>query len=150
MSILFTADIQAEWGNLDLCQQMWDEVVEICKKEKIKYIAILGDLKQAHNPVDIRVIKWWQKAIRTAKKLNIVVIIMLGNHDRVGAYSNADNWLSILKRAGAVTFDKPATFTADDITLYLLPFDNETNTRLGARKCKESQLLNVSGVISGL
>src|SRR5580704_11203547 len=148
MSIIFTADWQAEWSNLDTCEQAWAEVLNICQKEKLKYIVVLGDLKQAMNPVDVRVVTWWQNAIRKAIKRNLEVIILLGNHDRVGAYSNAGNWLSILRRAGAITFDEVGLRKCGEITLYLLPYENETNTRVMASKCKEmlSQTLNKTGI----
>lgn len=137
MSILFTADIQAEFSTLDKCDLAWKEILHICEKRSIKYIVVLGDLKQAMNPVDIRVIKWWQTAIRIAIKKGYVVILLRGNHDLIGNYSGAEDWFSILKRAGAIVFNKPGAFIADDITLYLLPYTRPNETRLGARKCKE-------------
>jgi hypothetical protein len=134
MSILFTADIQAEWSNLDRCNGAWNEILTICKKEKLKYIVLLGDLKQAMNPVDIRVVKWWQYAIRKARKHKLIVLILLGNHDRVGAYSNADNWLSILKHAGGITFDRPGIYQAGEYTLAMLPYMGVSETRVEAKK----------------
>src|SRR5437660_6903781 len=108
MSILFTADIQSEWSNLDLCQQAWDEVIQICKREDVTCIVVLGDLKQAMNPVDVRIVAWWQESLIRATRRGISVVLLLGNHDRVGAYSNADNWLSTLKKtSGVYLYDKP-------------------------------------------
>ena len=134
MSILFTADIQAEWSNLDTCQECWDEILKICKKQRIDTIVILGDGKQAYNPVDIRVVKWWQHAIRTAIKLGIRVLWLLGNHDRVGQYTDADNWLPILRRAGAITFDKPTVYKVGKQRLFMLPFSRVAQTKYDAKK----------------
>lgn len=138
MSILFTADIQAEWSNLDTCEEMWNEVLSISRKNNVDLICVLGDLKNVYNPVDVRIIQWWQSAIRRIKHNGIEILILLGNHDRVGAYNSADNWLSILRRAGAHTFDKPNTFKWHDTSLYLLSYQNESGTRLGAVQCKEA------------
>lgn len=129
MSILITSDIQAEFNNLDLCQQAWDEILSICKKQDIKTIGYLGDGKQAYNPVDIRVIRWWQDAIKTARKKGILVIYVNGNHDRIGRYSEADNWLPILRRAGAKVFDKPSTIECMGIRLFVLPFSSNSDAK---------------------
>src|ERR1700756_761388 len=138
MSILFTADFQAEWRNLDNCEQAWNEILNICKERKVRTIVVAGDLKQAMNPVDVRVIKWWKSAFSRAVKRKLTVLVLLGNHDRVGAYSNADNWLSIFKRKGVYLFDKPGTHVADNYTLYLLPYTDDSVTRLNATSCKET------------
>lgn len=132
MSFIATGDFQAEWSNLDRCQQAWDEILDICKKDSIKLICVLGDLKQAMNPVDVRVIKWWQRAIRKAKKQSRDVLIVLGNHDRVGQYSESDNWLSILRRAGAVTYDKPGIYNWVGGRIFILPFCSDGNAKRGA------------------
>lgn len=134
MSILFTSDWQTDWQNLDKCHDAWNEVLKICDTQNCKYICILGDLKQAMNPVDCRIITWWQNAIRKAAKNKLIVLVLLGNHDRVGAYSNADNWLSILRRAGAVTFDNPGQYKAGEITLHMLPYTSVSETRVWAKK----------------
>ena len=138
MSFIVTSDFQAEWENLDRCNTAWNEILSICKKQKLGLICVLGDLKQAYNPIDIRVVQWWQYAIRKAKQKGYKVLILLGNHDRVGAYSSADNWLSVLKRAGAITFDKPGQYKWRNYVLTLLPYSNDSDARLNAKECKEA------------
>lgn len=138
MSILITSDIQCEWNNLDLCEQAWNECLDICKERHIKTIAYLGDGKQSYNPVDIRVVRWWQDAIRQAIKRNISVLYNLGNHDRVGQYTDADNWLPILRRAGAETFDTPGIKDLEWCRLFVLPFSrNDVAKRNIQRFLKE-------------
>lgn len=131
MRILITGDFQAEWQNLDLCQRAWEEVLDIAESRKLTAIAVTGDLKRVYNPVDVRVVKWWQKAIAEAKKRLLDVIIVLGNHDRVGQYSEAENWLPILKRAGAFCASKPREFYVRGGQLLALPFctDKEEQRR---------------------
>lgn len=134
MKAIFSGDFQAEWKNLDLCQQAWNQILDICKEQKLELIVLLGDLKNNYNPIDGRVVIWWQNAIIKAIKLRYKVLILLGNHDRFGSYNESDNWLKILRRAGAITFDKPSVYSTDAGSLYLLPYTNVPNTRLGARK----------------
>jgi DNA repair exonuclease SbcCD nuclease subunit len=119
---LVTADLQAEWSTLDLCEQAWEEILHICLKRHIKIIVFCGDGKEAYDPVSIRVIKFWQHAIHTAYKLGIVVYYLRGNHDRIATYSEAGDWLSILKRAGAITFSSPGVVKVDDHRFFFLPF----------------------------
>jgi DNA repair exonuclease SbcCD nuclease subunit len=140
MSIIITSDIQAEFNNLDLCQQAWNEILSICKEQDIKTIADLGDSKQAYNPVDIRVIRWWQDAIRRAVKKGIKVLKLLGNHDRVGQYTDADNWLPILRRAGAQTFDTPKVIFSDwGGRIFLLPFSKADEAKRNIKRLLKSK-----------
>jgi DNA repair exonuclease SbcCD ATPase subunit/DNA repair exonuclease SbcCD nuclease subunit len=134
MSFIVTADLQAEWGNLDLCTQAWDEILHICHKEHIKTIVFAGDGKEAYDPVSIRVIKWWQKAIRKARKLGIRVLYLRGNHDRISTYSEAGDWLSIMRRAGAKTFSTPGVIDDGDRRLFFLPFAKVKQTKEWAKQ----------------
>jgi|ERR1700734_2141191 len=148
MSVIFTADFQCEWSNIDRCQEAWEEILHICKKYKLKYIAVLGDLKQAMNPVDLRVVKWWQSAIRKAVKLGYKVILLRGNHDMIGNYTGAEDWFSILKRAGAITFSKSGTYRiSDEITLTLIPYLGVNETRVVARNAQETLSSNAINIL---
>jgi DNA repair exonuclease SbcCD nuclease subunit/predicted ATPase len=133
MSFICTADLQAEWGNLDLCDKAWDEVLHNCKKYKLKTIVFAGDGKEVYDPVSIRVIKWWQRAIRKARKLEITVIYLRGNHDRISTYSESGDWLSILRRAGATTFSRPGVVNNGDRRLFFLPFANVKQSKEWAK-----------------
>lgn len=122
MSFVCTADLQCEWQNLDLCEKAWDEVLHHCKKYHIKTIVFAGDGKEAYDPVSIRVVKFWQKAIHKAREQGITVYYLMGNHDRISTYSVAGNWLSILRHAGAITFSRPGVVQDDDRRFFFLPF----------------------------
>jgi DNA repair exonuclease SbcCD nuclease subunit len=132
MAFLTTADFQCEWSNIDKCQQAWDEAISICKERIIKIIIVLGDLKQAMNPVDVRVIKFWKRAFKKAKKNGIIVIAVLGNHDRVGQYSESDNWFEIFDQKGVVCFDKPGVYDTGEERLFILPYCNTGDAKRGA------------------
>lgn len=135
MRALFTGDLQAEWAVLDECSSCWDEILDICAKHRLQFIVICGDLKRNYNPVDVRVIKWWLKAIEKARRKDLRVIIINGNHDRVGMHSDAKNWLPILQKAGAETYDHPDTIYTPGGSLFLLPFNSSVKQlRKQARK----------------
>jgi hypothetical protein len=46
VKLLFLADIQADFENLDLCAKMADEVLRICKEHKLEGFVAAGDLKR--------------------------------------------------------------------------------------------------------
>lgn len=122
MRWLFTADLQAEWQNLPTCRRVWKQMVREAVNSRLEGICIAGDLKRQYNPVDIRVIKFWQWAIESAVSHNLNVKILLGNHDRIGQYSDDKNWLSVLKRAGAQVYDEPQIVRVTDGWLAMLPY----------------------------
>lgn len=127
MSFLFTGDLQAEWANLELCTLIWNQALDICQKEKLEGIVVCGDGKRHYNPIDGRVVLWWQRAIRKARERGFAVLYLLGNHDRFGMYTDSRNWLPILRRAGAKVYDEPDVYdTREGYTLHMLPFRTST------------------------
>lgn len=122
MRILVTADFQAEWINLQQCRQAMRQIESLVVEHKLEAVVIAGDLKAHYDPVQIRVIQFWQNAIRRLRKLGVRVLILLGNHDRIGMYTDNQNWLSILRRAGAETFDTADAAQMSDGEIMMLPF----------------------------
>ena len=139
MRILVTADVQAEWSCLPQCRRMLKQIKRLVKQYDIEAVVIAGDLKAAYDPVQVRVIQFWQGAIHQLRKLGVRVLVLLGNHDRIGMYSDAQNWLSILRRAGAETFDTAEVVDVGDGTIAMLPFTTSVSllrkraTRLAKR-----------------
>jgi hypothetical protein len=122
MRVIISGDFQAEFHNLDKCERVWKFILAQCDKHSLEAIVLTGDIKQSYNPVDLRVTKFWFKAIEKAISKKIRVIILLGNHDRLGLYTDSRNWLSLLRKAGAETFDKPGVCELQDGKLAMLPF----------------------------
>jgi DNA repair exonuclease SbcCD ATPase subunit/predicted phosphodiesterase len=122
--VLITADWQAEWGNLDLCDKSIDEILHICKKKKLDMVVFAGDLKNQYNPIDGRVTQWWLRTIHKLKAKGLDVIIVMGNHDRFGLYADAQNWLGTLAEAGAKVYDSPGVLVSGGSKLFILPFSN--------------------------
>jgi len=122
MRILVTADVQAEWSCLPQCRQALCQIKLLVKQYDLDAVVVAGDLKAAYDPVQVRVIQFWQGAIHQLRKLGVRVLVLLGNHDRIGMYSDAQNWLSILRRAGAETFDTAEVVDVGNGTIAMLPF----------------------------
>lgn len=123
---IISSDWQTEYSNHDECVIAWEFILRLCKKYSLEAIVLGGDLKSQYNPIDVRVIKFWQKAIEKAIAKNIRVIILLGNHDRLGLYTDKKNWFSILRKAGAETFDSPGVCELTNGKIAMLPFTTST------------------------
>ena len=126
MRVLVTANWQSDFDNLHLCEQAWMQLLNYSQRQNvddIDAIVVAGDLKRVYNPVDARVTNWWAGAISRAVKLGIKVILNLGNHDRVGQYTDAVNWFPVMRKAGAICIDKgPKVIEVGDGKLAMLPF----------------------------
>lgn len=111
------------------------QIKALVVKHHLEAVVFAGDLKAHYDPVQIRVIQFWQNAIRRLRELGIRVLVLLGNHDRIGMYDDAQSWLSILKSAGAETFDNLVTVQMDGGRIAMLPFTTSAkllNQRAGA------------------
>lgn len=122
MRILLTSDWQTEFANLDLCEQALVELIAAGKKHKPDAIIHAGDLKDAYNPVDIRVAKFWVRAIKQIKDAGFRFIILLGNHDRISQSLESKNWLDILRAAGAETVTQPKAKPIGNGYVWFLPY----------------------------
>lgn len=122
MKLLITSDTQADMSNLDLCQTSWEELLEAADKYKPDAILHLGDFKERYSPVDVPVVQWAIRAIKTVKKAGYRFIALAGNHDRISQTAESKNWLDILRTAGAETVSTPKIKTIGNGTAAFLPF----------------------------
>jgi DNA repair exonuclease SbcCD nuclease subunit len=106
MKVLLTSDWQCDFSNLDQCELAKKELFKLAKQYSVQSLIIVGDAKQQYNPIDARVPRFWVQFIQEAKRRSLTVEFLLGNHDRIGQYADAQNWLPILAAAGATVHDK--------------------------------------------
>ncbi|MDE2104407.1 MAG: metallophosphoesterase, partial [Patescibacteria group bacterium] len=143
--MLVTADWQTEFANLDQCERAAKDVLRICAFKKLTTVAFAGDLKRAYNPVDVRVTRFWLDFISRLRKRNLEVLLVLGNHDRVGMYADASNWLPILRRAGARVFDRAKANVLPGISV--LPFCSSVEKMRRASRKLAAQQRGSRGVL---
>jgi DNA repair exonuclease SbcCD nuclease subunit len=122
MRLLLLSDSQADFGNLDQCQTSIDEVLESANKYSPDAIIHAGDLKDAYNPVDIRLVKHWVRVTRQIVDAGYRFIVLLGNHDRISQSFQSKNWLDILRAAGAETVVSFKSKRVGDGQVYFMPF----------------------------
>lgn len=126
MRLLLTSDWQTDVANIDLCQISLKELKAAAKKHKPDAIILAGDLKDQYSPVHIQVVQFWVRAIRELRALEIPVSVLLGNHDRVSQSVESDNWLDILRAAGASAVASPRWKNIGDGSVAFLPFTKDT------------------------
>lgn len=128
--ILFTGDWQGSWANISRLEKFLDWLALQAVACKAKQVVILGDLKEALNPVDVRVTN---TLITSISKLHDATgerpIILLGNHDRIGMQDDSGDWLQIFAAAGAETISEPKTIVRGDWRFHGVPYygNNETS-----------------------
>ena len=130
MRLLLTSDSQAEFSNLDLCEQSLGELLQAITKYKPDAVIHGGDLKEALNPVDIRVVKFWVRAVRRIVATGVPFFINLGNHDQIGQSVDSTHWLDVLRAAGARVAIKPRCVSVADGTLAFLPYTRDKKREL--------------------
>lgn len=130
MKLLLTSDTQAEFNNLDLCEISIQELIAAANKYKPDAIIHAGDLKELYNPCDLRVVKFWVRAVRAIKEEGFRFIILLGNHDRLSQSVDSKNWLDILRAAGAETISRPRVKQIGDCGVAFLPYTSDKKEEL--------------------
>ena len=81
--ILFVNDIHIARERLHDFQLNWGEAIDICKKRKIKYIVVGGDLFEARHSQSLAVLTTIMSAIEASFRFGIHVVLANGNHDKV-------------------------------------------------------------------
>ena len=123
MKIIFVGDLQTSVENLDLLGQIMDQIYAL----EPNVLVMPGDLKEAYNPVDVRVLNFIMFEILRFTKHSCPVIVDLGNHDRISLTSETESWLPALVRAGAQVAYKEEIFNIENLKLFMLPFRNRVS-----------------------
>jgi len=130
--VLLSGDWQGAWSNISRLEQFERWFLERTVALKAKQVVLLGDLKEALNPVDIRLANYIVAALgRIADASGAPPILLLGNHDRTGMQDNAGDWFPLLKAAGAITITDPTTVRAGAWRFHGVPYygDHETSRK---------------------
>lgn len=120
--IIFCADLQVDYENLDLCRQVVQQMLDFGEEKRARAIVFLGDVKERLNPIDGRCLNFVMRMIARFRKAGIEVHILLGNHDRFGLHSDEESWLTSLGKAGANVYAKETAVVVGHFDLYFLPF----------------------------
>lgn len=134
MKLLLWSDLQCHFSNIAECQIATKELLRTAAKEKPDVIINAGDLKDEYSPISQSVLKECVRATKQIVGAGYRYIILKGNHDRESQSPEAEDWLSVLRAAGAEIVTKPRTMEIVDTRIAFLPYysDREDLKRYAA------------------
>jgi DNA repair exonuclease SbcCD nuclease subunit len=103
MKILRLGDPHVKPNNIKESDALMVFVFNKCKELKVDRLEILGDLADTHSILRLEVLEFWQNWIRKLSKNKIQTIILRGNHDVGGDYSNDYSWLHVFGHLENIT-----------------------------------------------
>lgn len=133
MKVLFTADWQASWNNLDRLDSCVAEILETCESKSISTVAILGDIKHTLNPVDQRVTNRILDIAHRFTEADIRLIALKGNHDQLSTHSE-ESWFPTLEAFGMTVADTPGIHEVNGVHFAVLPFERDREALLANAK----------------
>lgn len=108
MKILVTGDWQCSITNLDRCLILKDQIVGLLKaSSKIEntFFLHLGDVKEAHNPVDVRVTNFIVEAFQEIRQNCTGIFFVKGNHDMISAHDGTTSCIPLIASLRATVAD---------------------------------------------
>ena len=97
MKIIRVGDPHAKYGNLKESHALMDFVVSKFKDKNADRLELLGDLYDTHNTIRLEVQQFWHHWFAKLNELAIPTVVLVGNHDMVGDYSNTYSSLDVFK-----------------------------------------------------
>jgi DNA repair exonuclease SbcCD ATPase subunit/predicted phosphodiesterase len=121
MKLLITADWHVSPQRLEECEVALQQVLSLVRQHSVDAVVHLGDVKDAFNPVDVRVVNFLVR-LATAVCQHTKLYVLLGNHDRTGPRDTAESILPVMQAAGARMFDQPAIVRVGQWSLAFAPY----------------------------
>lgn len=89
MKILRVGDPHVKPNNIKESQALMEFVLTKAQELKVDRLEILGDLFDTHSIVRLEVLEFWHRWLETFSIEEFKTIILVGNHDITGNYSNS-------------------------------------------------------------
>jgi len=145
MRLLLTADWHVSPQRLEECEAALQQLLSLVRQHNVDAVVHLGDVKDAFNPVDVRVVNFLVKLTASVCQ-HTKLYVLLGNHDRTGPRDTAESILPVMQAAGAVTFDQPAVVRMGQWDLAFAPYTRDLSQQSGmlkelASKCRGKVIL---------
>lgn len=119
---MFVGDPHVVWDEIEDCNALINQVLEVCTEHNVDTVIWLGDLHHTHSIVRIEVMEWWNKVLGNTLS-HISHIVIVGNHDRPTEQSKSGHALIPLQHLPNVTvIDKPKNIQ----NVLFLPYINDT------------------------
>ena len=108
MKLIVTGDWQCCISNLDRCLILKDQIIRLLKsasKTDNTFFLHLGDVKEAHNPVDVRVTNFIVTAFQEIRRNCTGIMFVKGNHDQISAYDGSQSCIPLIASLRATVAD---------------------------------------------
>lgn len=132
MKVIITGDWQASITNLDRCLILKDQIIKILKStpnEKRVFLH-LGDIKESHNPVDVRVTNFIVESFEEIRQYCSDVLFVKGNHDMISAQDNVPSIIPLISSLGVtVADDRWIKACIGLLTIYMVPYVRNLETQ---------------------
>lgn len=103
MRIVFSGDWQASINNLDRCELIVQQICELLRERQAEasYFVHLGDVKDAFNPVDVRVTNFLIRAFDAIRTASRGFYFVRGNHDSITTQDGVPSCAPLLQALDA-------------------------------------------------
>lgn len=100
MKTIYCGDPHVKPNNIKESDGLMGFTLESCNQNKVNKLVIEGDLFDTHDIVRLGVLEFWDKWLRTLSVQPFETIVLVGNHDIAGDYSNNYSALRLLSMHG--------------------------------------------------
>lgn len=100
LRVLYVGDPHCRLEDIEDCQTLVDQIVEVADDRGVDQIVFLGDLHHNHAVVRVEVMEFWYK---TFMDIQTECILLVGNHDAPGDSSSLAHALMAYKNIPGVT-----------------------------------------------
>lgn len=161
MKAFIVGDLQASiWGQqvtpdgvnqrlMDLIEQLY-RIRDLANERNIRWVFIVGDIFEERGKLDVVVLTLLIRCLYSFRKLDINVVLLVGNHDRIPA--GEFHALEALKRSVFGVIDFPTMLMCDKVNVLALPYDPEPrNTAKKLSKLgKDAELVLMHVAVKGV
>lgn len=161
MKAFIVGDLQASiWGQqvtpdgvnqrlMDLIEQLY-RIRDLANERNIRWVFIVGDIFEERGKLDVVVLTLLIRCLYSFKKLDINVILLVGNHDRIPA--GEFHALEALKRHVFGVVDKPTMLMCDKVNVLALPYDPEPRNTVRKLKAvgNDAELILLHVAVKGV
>src|ERR1035437_6763544 len=88
MKTLKVGDLHVKPNNLKESEELMQFILHSANSCIVDRVEFLGDLLDTHDIVRLSVLKFWTKWFHILSKQSFKVVILIGNHDLSGDYSD--------------------------------------------------------------
>jgi DNA repair exonuclease SbcCD nuclease subunit len=130
MKILRIGDPHVKISNLEESQKLMDWALSIALANDIKYVEFEGDQFHTHAVKRIEVEHFWKVNLEKISNNGIKSILLVGNHDRIGAKENSNlHAMELFSSLPNVTIvDSPINLTfPNGMVISYVPYINDLN-----------------------